>query len=414
MSETATTWHLAAHQRAEQVADADILASALAMPALLQVEGVHAGRVRVRTRGVVGTMQVGPLRVVVHPRHLSRAVALGLVLGGRGLAPTQTPAARVEDPDLLRVLALAYLDEVVRLFQRGLRREYRDAQMRPDPLRGELDLDRWHGPRSPEGGGLPWCRVRERTADLPEHRLLRAALRGLARAEVLETPLRQRAAALAERLADVPANPPPRAAWPRLRRSGLFAPYATAVDLSGVLLDGLLGEGEQGADGRGFLLDLDRLFERWLAAELGRVAPEGWRVEAQEQVSIGAPALQRALDVSVRDARGDLVAILDAKNKGFDAGVPPRDDVHQLATYMATLRCPLGALVGIQTAGAPPSGEHALRGGVGRLLVARLPGRGTMEELRAGLIAWSRGLGPAWASATDPAAPAGRLPSAPN
>lgn len=409
MSEPVTTWRLAAHQRTELEADPGMVEAALDMSALVQVEGAHAGRVRLRTRGVVGSLQRGSLRLVVSPRHLSRAVALGLVLGGRGLDPQRAPAERAEDLDLLRVLALVFLEEISRLFQRGLRREYRDAIIRPDPLRGELDLERWHGPRSPDGGGLPWCRVRERTADLPEHRLLHAALRALARAEVLDAPLRRRAAALAERLADVPTAAPPRASWARLRRSGLFAPYALPLDLAEALLDGLLGDAEHGVEGRGFLLDLDRLFERWLAAELGRVAPEGWYVQAQEQLSIATPGLHRALDVSIRDARGDLVAILDAKNKAFDAGVPPRDDVHQLVTYMATLRCPLGALVGLQTDGAPASGAYTLRGHLGRLLVARLPGRGAMEELRAALIAWSREL-PGWG---PPASLVKAAPSAP-
>lgn len=121
-------------------------------------------------------------------------------------------------------------------------------------------------------------------------------------------------------------------------------------------------------------------------------------MDTQEQVSISNPSLQRDLDVSIWDAQERRVAILYAKNKGFDQGVPPRDDVHQIITYMATLRCPLGALVGIQTAGPASSGEHALRGGVGRLLVARLPGRGTMAELRNGLAGWSGVLGPGWES----------------
>ena len=349
MSAPLPVWRLAAHQRMELDADPTLLAAALDMPGLVQVEGAHAGRVRLRTRGVVGTMVRGPLRVIVSPRHLSRAVALGLVLGGRGLDLQSLPGERGESLDLLRVLSLAFLEEARQLFQRGLRREYRDTMVRPDPLRGELDLDRWHGPKSPDGGANPWCRVRERTADLPEHRLLRAALRGLARAEVLDAPLRQRAAALAERLDDVPAAAPPRSSWASLRRAGLFAPYAAGIDLAAVLLDGLLGDGGSGTDGRGFLLDLDRLFERWLAAELGRIAPDGWRVDAQERVSIATPGLQRALDVSVWDAQERRVAILDAKNKGFDADVPPRDDVHQIITYMATLRCPLGALVGYTT-----------------------------------------------------------------
>lgn len=376
-------WNLAAHQTAELGADSGLLAAALEMSALLQVESVYAGRVRVRTRGVVGTMVTGPLKVTVHPRHLSQAVTLGLVLGGRGLNLQAVTGEQVDNTDLLRVLALAFLEETRGLFQRGLRREYRDVSARPDPLRGELDLDRWHGPKSPEGG-MPWCSVRERTADLPEHRLLRAALVSLARAEVLESPLRQRAAALSERLADVPAVAPSRSSWPKLRRTGLFSAYAAPLDLAVVLLDGLLGEGEED-DGRSFLLDLDRVFERWLAAELKTLVPEGWRVEAQESALIASPRLQRWLDVAIWDDQDRRVAILDAKNKGLDESAPPRDDVHQMVSYLATQRCRLGLLVGIQKGSAPAQSEYRLSGDLGRLLVVRLPGRGTMEEMRVAL-----------------------------
>ena len=86
MSAPLPVWRLAAHQRMELDADPTLLAAALDMPGLVQVEGAHAGRVRLRTRGVVGTMVRGPLRVIVSPRHLSRAVALGLVLGGLWMA----------------------------------------------------------------------------------------------------------------------------------------------------------------------------------------------------------------------------------------------------------------------------------------------------------------------------------------
>ena len=399
MTPTTKTWRLCAHQVREFPADPDQVAAALEMAPLLQVESTHRGRVRVRTGGVVGAMVRGGLRVEVRPRHMSRAVTLGLVLGSSGLDAHLLPADQAPDDDLLRLVALAFLGAAQRLFQRGLRRDYREAIVRADPWRGEVDLERWHGPRSPEGGMHPWCRVRERTVDLPEHRLLHAALRRLSRAEVLDVALRQRAAALATRLDDVPCQAPPKSVWPRLRREGLFAPYAPALGLAEVVLDGLLGENlEGGAEGRGFLLDLDRLFERWLATELSRLAPEGWRVEAQESTSISSPALQRHLDVAVHDPAGALVAILDAKNKSFAEGVPARNDVHQVVTYMATQGCRLGVLVGIRPGNELPPKEYRLRGEVGRLHVVGLPGMEGMGEMAAGLAVWcGMHLGRGWA-----------------
>jgi hypothetical protein len=399
MTPTTKTWRFEAHQVREIPAEPDQVVAALEMAPLLQVESVHHGRVRVRTGGMVGAMVRGTLRVEVRPRHMSRAVTLGLVLGSGGLDAHILPADHAPDDDLLRLVALAFLGAVGRLFQRGLRRDYREAIVRTDPLRGEVDLERWHGPRSPDGGMHPWCRVRERTADLPEHRMLHAALRRLSRSVVLDVAPRQRAAALAARLDDVPCEAPPRSGWPHLRREGLFAPYAAPLGLAEVVLEGLLSENLEGeADGRGFLLDLDRLFERWLAAELSRLAPEGWRVVAQETASICSPTLHRHLDVAVHDPTGSLVAILDAKNKSFEGGIPARDDVHQIVTYMATQKCRLGVLVGVQPGDELPPQEYRLRGDMGRLQIVGLPGLGEMEEMVAAAANWCRTyLGWGWA-----------------
>ncbi len=384
-----TRWDLAAHAATEVDASPELVAAALAMPRLLRVERMIAGKARVVTTGTVGTRVEGPLRVVVHPRHLSRQVALGLVVGGIDLSLTALPADAEEDDELLRVVSIALLGSLQRLLREGVRREYVSRVARVENIRGEIDLERWHGPNSPDGGLTPWCQFRERTIDLPEHRMIRAALRALARSTALERPLRRRAAAMDERFDGVETVAPGRQTWSRLRSTGLFRAYADPLALAAIVLEGLNGEGDAGDAGRGFLLDLDRLFERWLARELMLLAPPGWYVSAQETVRISDPPVTRYLDVGVRDEQGRLRMILDAKNKAFVGRKPSRDDVHQLVTYMSTLECSEGALVGIGgQAQGPSSTVYRLEGGVGRLQVVALPGKGTIEELRWGLKAW--------------------------
>lgn len=381
-------WRLPAHDKGQFEAPPEVLAAAHAMPDLFNVVGALRGVVHVATRGVVGVRVEGPLRVVVDARHMSRAVTLGLVLRDPDAALAAIPAEAAEDPDLLRVLAMAFCAATGRLLQRGPRRDYVPRSRPMDGIRGEVDLDRWHGPRSPDGGARPWCRFRERDADIPEHRILKAALKSLARLEILEGPLRRRAASLTEALAGVEAVAPPPAARERLRTTGLFSPYAEPVALARVLLEGLDGGGGGPSAGRGFLLDLDRLFERWLARELDTLAPPGWRVTAQEAVSISEPRLDRYLDVAVWDEGRRLHAILDAKNKTFKDAAPPPQDVHQLIAYMSALRCPRGALVGLHSLDRVATRTYTLAGGAGRLSVCRLPARGSMAHLAAGLREW--------------------------
>ena len=382
-------WDLDAHSATEVETTPELLSAALAMPRLLRVERFVDGKARVVTTGIVGTRVESQLRVVVHPRHLSRDVALGLVIGGADLRLTALPAEADDDDELLRVVAVALFATVQVLLRRGVRREYVGRAAQLEQIRGELDLERWHGPSSPDGGLTPWCRFRDRTVDLPEHRLLRAALRALSRASALERPLRLRAASLEERFADVPARAPQRQTWSRLRTTGLFRSYAEPLALAAIVLEGLTGEGSGNDSGRGFLLDLDRLFERWLVRELSLLAPAGWYVSGQETVRIAEPSLHRFLDVGIRDVQGRLRMILDAKNKALTGKKPPRDDLHQLITYMSTLQCREGALICV----APrQSGVikavYDLHGEVGRLQVVGLPGLGSVEALITGLTQW--------------------------
>ncbi len=121
MTPTTKTWRFEAHQVREIPSGPDQVVAALEMAPLLQVESVHHGRVRVRTGGMVGAMVRGTLRVEVRPRHMSRAVTLGLVLGSGCLDAHILPADHAPDDDLLRLVALAFLGAVGRLFQRGLR-----------------------------------------------------------------------------------------------------------------------------------------------------------------------------------------------------------------------------------------------------------------------------------------------------
>ncbi|MFN7142276.1 MAG: 5-methylcytosine restriction system specificity protein McrC [Myxococcota bacterium] len=358
-----------------------VLTGLLELDALVEVRGLQGPSVRLTTKGVVGSAVAGGVRVTVEPRHLSRASLLGMLADDPSLVLARTSALHDPDPDLFRVLARAFCESCDRLFRRGLRRTYTDRTARLDVLRGEPLLERWHGPRSPEGP-VPVCRFRERDLDLPEHRVLRRALRLLARAEALDLPIRRRAAGLERTLADVP--PDPNRSEP-LRVTGLFAPYAEPIALARALLLGL-SEDDGPAEGRAFLVDVDKLLERWLVRMLRESLPSGWTVAAQLPLSFAKPALTRFLDAVLLDPEGRVAVILDAKNKAMDDGRPGRDDLHQLVSYLAVTRCRRGVLVGLHGGEALATRTWTLDGGVGTVTVARLPARGDVLAMRGALM----------------------------
>jgi 5-methylcytosine-specific restriction enzyme subunit McrC len=132
----------------------------------------------------------------------------------------------------------------------------------------------------------------------------------------------------------------PRSAQPD-RRSGYYAPVVTLAEVipEGT---GAVFEQDEALPLPGFLFNMDRLFERFVARLCREHAPPGLRVETQESSS--SAYLYRANphrwlrprlrpDLMVRDAGGRAVLVLDTKYKIL-AGIPPAPgDLYQLTLY---------------------------------------------------------------------------------
>lgn len=382
-------WRLRAHGTARVPATAEDVVAAAGLAELVRVEAFDGTIAHVRAAALVGVVSEGLLRVEVSAGALSRAAVLAMAgaygrFGLRGFVDSSDP-----DEDLLTVIARAFCDATARLLARGLVREYAEREGPFDTVRGEVELDRWFGPESPEGG-RPRCRVRERTLDLPEHRLLRWALLWVAANGAVPKPTRLRAAGLAARIGGVVAEVPTSG---RLRRTGLFAAYAEPLDLAEIVGAGVTGGAAGEGRGRGFVLDADRLYERWVLGVMRESLPAGWSAEGGVAWSLseGGARIGRVMDTVVYDAARSRVAIVDAKNKDLSRGVPDRDDVHQLVAYMATTGCRRGYLVGVGATGQEIRREWTLRAGVGRIGVVALPGSADPRVLVAAAAAWWAG-----------------------
>jgi 5-methylcytosine-specific restriction enzyme subunit McrC len=94
-----------------------------------------------------------------------------------------------------------------------------------------------------------------------------------------------------------------------------------------------------------FLVNMSRLYELFVAEWLKKHLPEGYRLVAQERVSLGeGERLNISIDLVLYDRETEHpVAVLDTKYKAFDA--PSAEDLHQIVAYAAARRCGTAVLI---------------------------------------------------------------------
>ena len=114
-----------------------------------------------------------------------------------------------------------------------------------------------------------------------------------------------------------------------------------------------------------FIVQMPRLFERYVAADLANRLPEHLRLDAHHKVSLSVDhGLHFDVDLVLRErASGKALMVLDTKYKGHDR--PGTDDVSQVASYALAVGCSAAALI------YPSPGEFALSK-IGHVFVRRL------------------------------------------
>lgn len=93
-----------------------------------------------------------------------------------------------------------------------------------------------------------------------------------------------------------------------------------------------------------FLIQMPRLFERFVARWLQQHLPSPWRLAVQESVAVGAEdELQFRIDMVLYDGAGTAVSVLDTKYK--QGAKLAAGDVQQLVTYAKLKRCQQAILI---------------------------------------------------------------------
>jgi 5-methylcytosine-specific restriction enzyme subunit McrC len=321
------------------------VAARLASSGLVEVLPAGNDRWTLRPVDRVGAVRIGELDVVVEPKVGPEGL---LFLLGYAADPGFRPedVEGVEREDLLPVLAESLARQVERATGQGVLQGYVTLDEALPVVRGRLRAADQMGRRP--GTLLPIeVTYDDYSADIPENRIVRSAVRRIMAVSRVRPEIRRRLGHLDGRLDGVtpliPGEP-----MPEWQASRLNQRYVPALRLAEIVLRHLSAEvGEAGVPVASFVVDMAKVFEDFVTTAL-QEATAGYpgRTEGQYPVNlaIGGGVPMRP-DV-VHLAGGHAQAVFDAKYKieSERRGVP-NTDVYQMLAYCTALRLDHGYLV---------------------------------------------------------------------
>lgn len=313
----------------------------------------------------VGALAVPGLVVRVMPKV---SVTNFFAMLGAGVSPDAFDHEHVTWSDTDELIdGVAYF--AIRLIDsatmRGLVHGYVAREERMRTIRGRLLVEEFA--RRPWSAAEPQCRFDDFTADIVENQLFRCTLQAMLSWPQLAPHVRREALRVLGRFDGVADTPATKHAAP-LPITRLNEHYEDAMRLSRLVLQAMSLSHEAGdQQANSLMVDMDDLFQRWIAQELDqRLAPE-MRIERDEDVWLDeGRAVTMAPDLVVR--RGaDVVLVGDSRySMGADGYMASRDYL-ELIAYTTAMGLPTGLLVHCNSDRAPES-EIVIRNAGTRIL----------------------------------------------
>lgn len=288
---------------------------------------------RLTNVGWAGYLPVTPvLGIILQPKvalhTLLRMVEVAYDLQAFHLFTGWFHAERV--PELYELLALLLAQRVLSRCRQGLHYDYRPQQATLPYLRGQLQLAEVL--QRPAQADLP-CRFQEHTADVADNQILLWTLQRIAHSQICgersALTVRQAVRTLQRLVSSHPVT-----AWECRQRTytRLNSDYAPLHGLCAFFLEHC-GPSHQPGDFSTvpFVVEMARLYERFVAAWLHRHIDPQWRVQIQETHPITSD--QRfAIDLVLYEATGGAVRyVMDTKYKV--AARAATADVAQVVAY---------------------------------------------------------------------------------
>jgi 5-methylcytosine-specific restriction enzyme subunit McrC len=241
---------------------------------------------------------------------------------------------------LANVLAQRVLDRG----RKGFYRAYVAESERLPFIRGRLDLS--HLFRAP-WDAKPLCHYHEHTADIEDNQILAWTLFGIARSGLCSErvlPTIRKAFRGLQTLVSLSPTGPGTCTGRSYHR--LNEDYRPMHDLCRFFLEHSGPSHETGTRHMmPFLIDMERLYERFVAEWLRKNLPDELMLKAQERVGVdSAGTINYKIDLVLYDRlTGRPMSVLDTKYKTPDR--PDDADINQVHTYAALKRCSEAILV---------------------------------------------------------------------
>lgn len=321
-------------------------------PERLQVlPTTQSGWFTLRSSSYVGTVNLDSVRVRIHPKVEDLRNVLMMFATAAGIADWSERASDYASHDLVEGIADLVLRTIDQATRRGLIHGYQTREDRLPTLRGRILVtelaarpwDQWPAP----------CRYDDFTADVPENRVLLAAVVAVRR-WTLEPEVRRLATELEGRFVEVAPTEIALLEAELIGRSPLNEHYQPALALARTVLEGLgVAHAEGTLDAVAFLVDMNRLFEAWIGAELtSRLWPRV-QVSEQEEVALSKKPMVRMNPDLVFRSRGVVVLVGDVKYKLTGSGFARNPDYYQLLAYATATGVNSGILIYCQADEAP-------------------------------------------------------------
>lgn len=241
-------------------------------------------------------------------------------------------------------LAMVLAKRVLDRSRKGLYRRYVPQSDKLGYVRGALDLrDRARRPWS----ATLLCDFEEHSADVVENQILAWTLFTIARGGLCTDRVRPTVRRAYHTVQGASSLLPFRSsACVGRRYDRLSEDYRPMHALCRFFLDHAgAAHARGGQQMLPFLINMNRLFEEFVAAWLSERLPKGLELRSQEPMRVGQrDDLEFRIDILVRDARsGRPVLVLDSKYKAPDSPAPA--DIAQIVTYAEGTGCREAALV---------------------------------------------------------------------
>ena len=358
-----------------------LLRAADALNLTVQPVAETGGSYRVTAGSTVGAVEIGDLSVLIEPKiGIPQLLSLACYAMGVFRSEQDKLFDFVRDEALPDVLAIALASEAQRAFARGLLHGYREEEDALQTVRGRIRLDDQIRRRS--GFILPFeVRYDEFTDDILENRLVKAAASRLSSMRLRSARARGELSWVAGMLAQVSLVEFEASDVPETRFDRINEHYRGVVGLARLILRHTAFESGRGdVRASGFVIDMNRLFEDFLAAALREaLGASSARLRSDHEITLDKDDRAKLKpDLSWWEG-GTCSFVGDAKYKNLTTEHVPGADLYQLLAYVTALD--LGGGLLIYAKGEANTASYIVKHADKRLEVVALDLSGTLDEV---------------------------------